>query len=66
MFSLFFFVIQLICVFYMFVYALSPKRSMAGRLFAFTIIVVSFLIPYGGWLAIFWGAICWSDARAGN
>ena len=60
------FIFQLICVFYMFTYALSPKRSKWGRIAALTVIVVSFLIPYGGYLAIVWGAICWSDARAGN
>ena len=60
------FILHLICVFYMFTYALSPKRSKWGRIIAFIVIVVSFLVPYGYCLAFAWGAVCWADARAGN
>ena len=59
-----FLILYYICLGYMIFYAASPKRSKVGRILAISVILISFVIPYGQYLAIGWGVLCWSDAIA--
>ena len=60
------FILSLICTYFMITYAMSRRRSMWGRIFSLSMIVVMWLVPFGWIPGLIWGALCWGDARAGG
>jgi hypothetical protein len=59
-------IIQIICTYFMITYALSPKRSPLTRVLSLGMVVITWFVPFGYIPGMIWGALCWSDARAGG
>ncbi|MBN1867802.1 hypothetical protein JW916_10965 [Candidatus Sumerlaeota bacterium] len=59
-------VLEIVCTYFMITYAISPKRSGWARIASSLMVVVTWFVPYGWIPGIVWGAICWSDSRAGG
>ncbi len=62
--GIFFFILKIICTFFMVGYAGKSKNPKVLRIISLVLIFVMWFVPFGVVPGLIWGGICWSDSRA--